>query len=159
VGTRVLLILWPYVLEVSVHLAAHQSRGWISGLGAIEGHVFVLLDLNSSVPLVFTWSSLGLYIQTDSNPGTYGHRLQKARVPVRSLTDKLQTGGLVVRWVTTSESPLLYVFVIFLVINLKLVDRFLDLIKQRGTNLFFAQRTQRKRRSRLMAETFRQMNG
>jgi hypothetical protein len=24
---------------------------------------------------------------------------------------KLQTGGLVVRWVTTSESPLLYVFV------------------------------------------------
>jgi hypothetical protein len=41
--------------------------------------------------------------------------LQKARVPVRSLTDKLQTGGLVVRWVTTSESPLLYVFVFFVV--------------------------------------------
>jgi hypothetical protein len=44
---------------------------------------------------------------------TYGHRIKKARVPVRSLTDKLDIGGLVVGWVTTSESPLLYVFVIF----------------------------------------------
>jgi len=30
-----------------------------------------------------------------------------------ALTDKLQTGGLVVRWVTTSESPLLYVLGFF----------------------------------------------
>jgi hypothetical protein len=41
---------------------------------------------------------------------TYGHRNKKTRVPVRSLIDKLVIGGLVVGWVTTSESPLLYVF-------------------------------------------------
>ncbi|KAF1940178.1 hypothetical protein EJ02DRAFT_350650, partial [Clathrospora elynae] len=31
-------------------------------------------------------------------------------LPVRSAVLKQCTGGLVVRWVTTSESPLLYVF-------------------------------------------------
>jgi hypothetical protein len=35
----------------------------------------------------------------------------KARLPVRSALFKQDTGGLVVRWVTTSEAPLLYVFV------------------------------------------------
>ena len=34
----------------------------------------------------------------------------KIRLPVRSAIYKHDTGGLVVRWVTTSESPLLYVF-------------------------------------------------
>jgi hypothetical protein len=34
------------------------------------------------------------------------------RLPVRSALFKQRTGGLVVRWVTTSEYPLLYVFAI-----------------------------------------------
>ncbi|KAF1362553.1 hypothetical protein EJ07DRAFT_106999, partial [Lizonia empirigonia] len=34
----------------------------------------------------------------------------KTRLPVRSALFKQRTGGLVVRWVTTGESPLLYVF-------------------------------------------------
>ncbi|KAF1938024.1 hypothetical protein EJ02DRAFT_355461, partial [Clathrospora elynae] len=33
-------------------------------------------------------------------------------LPVRSAVLKQCTGGLVVRWVTTSESPLLYVFAV-----------------------------------------------
>ncbi|KAF2632992.1 hypothetical protein BU25DRAFT_329821, partial [Macroventuria anomochaeta] len=37
-----------------------------------------------------------------------------ARLPVRSALFKQRTGGLVVRWVTTSEYPLLYVFAILL---------------------------------------------
>ena len=45
---------------------------------------------------------------------TYDHRTLKIRLPVRSAIYKQCTGGLVVRWVTTSESPLLYVFVTFL---------------------------------------------
>jgi hypothetical protein len=45
---------------------------------------------------------------------TYDHRTLKTRLPVRSALFKQRTGGLVVRWVTTSEYPLLYVF-IFLV--------------------------------------------
>jgi hypothetical protein len=44
---------------------------------------------------------------------TYDHRNQKTRNPVRSSIFKLITGGLVVRWVTTGESPLSYVFVSF----------------------------------------------
>jgi hypothetical protein len=36
---------------------------------------------------------------------------EKTRLPVRLALFKQDTGGLVVRWVTTSESPLLYVFV------------------------------------------------
>jgi hypothetical protein len=42
---------------------------------------------------------------------TYDHRILRIRLPVRSAIYKQDTGGLVVRWVTTSESPLLYVFV------------------------------------------------
>jgi hypothetical protein len=35
---------------------------------------------------------------------------ETTRLPVRSAVLKQRTGGLVVRWVTTSEYPLLYVF-------------------------------------------------
>ncbi|KZF22868.1 hypothetical protein L228DRAFT_138196 [Xylona heveae TC161] len=41
---------------------------------------------------------------------TYDHRLRKTGHPVRSAIHKPQIGGLVVGSVTTSESPLLYVF-------------------------------------------------
>ncbi|KAF2624869.1 hypothetical protein BU25DRAFT_474344 [Macroventuria anomochaeta] len=41
---------------------------------------------------------------------TYDHRMLEPRLPVRSALFKQCTGGLVVRWVTTSEYPLLYVF-------------------------------------------------
>jgi hypothetical protein len=45
-----------------------------------------------------------------TNSSTYDHTILRARLPVRSALFKQDTGGLVVRWVTTSESPLLYVF-------------------------------------------------
>jgi hypothetical protein len=38
---------------------------------------------------------------------------ERTRLPVRSALFKQRTGGLVVRWVTTSEYPLLYVFLPF----------------------------------------------
>jgi hypothetical protein len=44
---------------------------------------------------------------------TYDHRTLKTRLPVRSALFKQRTGGLVVKWVTISESPLLYVFAYF----------------------------------------------
>ena len=40
---------------------------------------------------------------------TYDHRLKRIGHPVRSAIHKLQIGRLVVGWVTTSESLLLYV--------------------------------------------------
>ena len=49
-------------------------------------------------------------------PNTYNHRTLKTRLPVRSAIFKQRIGGLVVRWVTTSEYPLLYVFAILLVV-------------------------------------------
>jgi hypothetical protein len=42
---------------------------------------------------------------------TYDHRTLRTELPVRSAELKQCTGGLVVRWVTTGEYPLLYVFV------------------------------------------------
>ena len=44
----------------------------------------------------------------------YGHRLKKTRHPVRSANVKLQIDLLVVGWVTTSESRLLYISLFFL---------------------------------------------
>jgi hypothetical protein len=41
---------------------------------------------------------------------TYDHRIMRTRLPVRSALFKHDTGGLVVKWVTISESLLLYVF-------------------------------------------------
>ena len=45
-----------------------------------------------------------------TEPFTYDHRLKKTGHPVRSAIHKLEIGRLVVGWVTTSESLLLYVF-------------------------------------------------
>ncbi|KAJ5545173.1 hypothetical protein N7461_007477 [Penicillium sp. DV-2018c] len=42
---------------------------------------------------------------------TYDHRVWKTGLPVRSAVLKPHAGELVVGWVTTSESSLLYVFV------------------------------------------------
>jgi hypothetical protein len=46
----------------------------------------------------------------EGKSSTYDRRTLKTRLPVRSALFKQRTGGLVVRWVTTSEYPLLYVF-------------------------------------------------
>jgi hypothetical protein len=45
-----------------------------------------------------------------TSTSTYDHRIMKTRLPVRSALFKHDTGGLVVKWVTISESLLLYVF-------------------------------------------------
>ncbi|KAK2123769.1 hypothetical protein NOF04DRAFT_1017506 [Fusarium oxysporum II5] len=57
-------------------------------------------------------STCSLRISTKRTPPsvTYDHTYQRTRDPVRSPIDKLVRGGLVVGSVTTSESPLLYVF-------------------------------------------------
>ena len=47
---------------------------------------------------------------------TYDHRLVRTGHPVRSAILKHQIGRSVVGWVTTSEYPLLYVFVLFLLV-------------------------------------------
>ena len=52
---------------------------------------------------------LFLYTLSNISLSTYGHRSQKTEDPVRSPVLKLRTGGLVLRWVTTWEYPLLYV--------------------------------------------------
>ena len=45
---------------------------------------------------------------------TYDHRILKIELPVCSAVLKQDTGELVVRWVTTGEYPLLYVFAFLL---------------------------------------------
>ena len=51
-----------------------------------------------------------IYTKITATSSTYDHTYQKIRDPVRSPIVKLVRGGLVVGSVTTSESPLLYVF-------------------------------------------------
>ncbi|KAJ8064767.1 hypothetical protein OCU04_007079 [Sclerotinia nivalis] len=53
-------------------------------------------------------SESGFISQFKEGTVTYDHRLKRIGHPVRSAIHKLQIGGLVVGWVTTSESPLLY---------------------------------------------------
>jgi hypothetical protein len=57
-----------------------------------------------------------------SDPFTYDHRTLNPALPVCSAILKQCTGGLVARWVTTSESPLLYVFVLSCAIVLFLLS-------------------------------------
>ncbi|KAJ9484854.1 hypothetical protein VN97_g8508 [Penicillium thymicola] len=59
-------------------------------------------------------SSKILISEKDNSPlihTTYDHRVWKTGLPVRSAVLKPHAGELVVGWVTTSESSLLYVFV------------------------------------------------
>lgn len=51
-----------------------------------------------------------IYFSMTGYSFTYDHRILTSALPVRSAVLKQDTGGLVVRWVTTGESPLLYVF-------------------------------------------------
>jgi hypothetical protein len=44
------------------------------------------------------------------NSSTYDHRIFNSALPVCSAVLKRDTGGLVVKWVTIGEFPLLYVF-------------------------------------------------
>ncbi|KUM62192.1 hypothetical protein ACN42_g4918 [Penicillium freii] len=60
-------------------------------------------------PLLLVHSILLFHTQ----PGTYDHKVWKTGLPVRSAVLKPHAGELVVGWVTTSESSLLYVFVFF----------------------------------------------
>jgi hypothetical protein len=57
-----------------------------------------------------------------ANSSTYDHRILKAMLPVRSAIFKQDTGGLVVRWVTTGEYPLMYVFAILYFFHEKKYD-------------------------------------
>jgi hypothetical protein len=54
-----------------------------------------------------------IYTTTMITSFTYGHRTLRTLHPVCSAFIKQRTGGLVVRRVTTSEYPLLYVFAVF----------------------------------------------
>jgi hypothetical protein len=73
--------------------------------GCMDGGHRRLKALEKMVSRIFT-------TQSDIT-NTYDHRTLKTRLPVRSALFKQRTGGLVVRWVTTSEYPLLYVFFLY----------------------------------------------
>ena len=60
---------------------------------------------------IVAWHATILTLQPTTT-FTYDHRTMNPELPVRSAVLKHCTGGLVVRWVTTSEYPLLYVFAV-----------------------------------------------
>jgi hypothetical protein len=57
---------------------------------------------------------------SSSKQSTYDHRVWKTGFPVRSAVLKPHAGELVVGWVTTSESSLLYVFGLDFLIRLEI---------------------------------------
>ncbi|RAL06919.1 hypothetical protein BO97DRAFT_357695 [Aspergillus homomorphus CBS 101889] len=57
-------------------------------------------------------------ISSTLTSSTYDHRVWKTGLPVRSAVLKPHAGRLVVGWVTTSESLLLYVFVFMTCISI-----------------------------------------
>jgi hypothetical protein len=67
---------------------------------------------------MYIGSNYTVYIAYQSKvPGTYDHRVWRTGLPVRSAVLKPHAGRLVVGWVTTSESLLLYVFVFGLIVQ------------------------------------------
>jgi hypothetical protein len=97
-----------------ISLASGESYQW--DLTAKDRHARRLSPLDADVTDnrgANLWSGPPQHwniLQYFSGSSTYDHRTLKIRLPVRSAIYKQCTGGLVVRWVTTSESPLLYVF-------------------------------------------------
>ena len=68
--------------------------------------------LDYNISFIYEFSS-----RAYSTYSTYDHRLVRTGHPVRSAILKHQIGRLVVGWVTTSESLLLYVFLLRFVID------------------------------------------
>ena len=90
-------------------LCKRISEFWTLGLamaGTLGLFIFCLLYRPPA------YLSLPIYTAFQSQNNTYDHRHWKTRDPVRSPLDKPATARLVVGWVTTSESLVLYVFVL-----------------------------------------------
>ena len=80
---------------------------------------------------------------------TYDHSTMRIRLPVRSAIYKHCTGGLVPRWVTTRESPLLYVFrKIFFLPRIGGAPNYLDLSTAPSLHLCFCVLTSTFRKQR-----------
>jgi hypothetical protein len=78
---------------------------------------------------VFETYLVSRYIFGKTNvPFTYDHRILNSALPVRSAVLKQDTGGLVVRWVTTSESPLLYIFVANSILTRNFLNHHINII-------------------------------
>jgi hypothetical protein len=82
------------------------------GQTSIRGRVIIKMRLDD-LRMIGHHDICRIYLIKIDYLFTYDHRTLKTRLPVRSALFKQRTGGLVVRWVTTSEYPLLYVFAVF----------------------------------------------
>jgi hypothetical protein len=77
-------------------------------------------DASSCLRICQRWPPI--YLIAVGNSSTYDHRISNLALPVRSAVLKRDTGGLVVKWVTIGESPLLYVFAILLLTRIWLLS-------------------------------------
>ena len=82
----------------------------------------------STLDMCMTFFGWNIY-RVNTISFTYDHRTLRTELPVRSAVLKQGTGGLVVRWVTTSESPLLYVFDFFAALSIRRCGAFLFVVE------------------------------
>jgi hypothetical protein len=107
-----------HLTSMSNHTTPHATLACLTSSHSFSKPIFMLnlclLPLPPAHLLRYQLShSVHVYTPFAPISSTYDHRTLKTRLPVRSALFKQRTGGLVVRWVTTGESPLLYVFWIF----------------------------------------------
>ncbi|KAJ5788139.1 hypothetical protein N7457_003129, partial [Penicillium paradoxum] len=98
----------------------YDHRVWKTGLpvrsAVLKPHAGELVVgwVTTSESSLFTHSTHNMILASVAS-NTYDHRVWKIGLPVRSAVLKPHAGELVVGWVTTSESSLLYVFVFSIV--------------------------------------------
>jgi hypothetical protein len=90
------LVMLTVLIRSSRRITSLESWGY--GNSCCAENRAAMMHMNQYINCTFVFTN------------TYDHRTLKTRLPVRSALFKQRTGGLVVRWVTTSEYPLLYVF-------------------------------------------------
>jgi hypothetical protein len=102
------LVLHPFIAHSPLSPPVDDTHPFFT---SSINHALTFLTLNSSL-VVNDLYDIDLFY---TEYGTYDHRVWKTGLPVRSAVLKPHAGELVVGWVTTSESSLLYVFCFVLV--------------------------------------------
>ncbi|RAH76504.1 hypothetical protein BO86DRAFT_250047 [Aspergillus japonicus CBS 114.51] len=104
--TQPLVLSEPQQLEDRQPATATRSLPWHKPCKLVQHSILVKMVSDCVASRIYGKHIYSLILQAS----TYDHRVWKTGLPVRSAVLKPHAGRVVVGWVTTSESLLLYVF-------------------------------------------------